>query len=428
VPGGEKVTVTIGELYERVTKPSGVEHHYKIYNGFGVQVAELVRDAPGEVGELFYLHRDHLGTPRVLTDEEGDSIESRSFDRFGDEQGTVDWDATGVRAGFTGHTHDDDVGLVNMKGRLFDPMVGRFISADPFVSNPLSALGWDRYAYVEGNPLTFVDPNGFQSAYPRETGQTGPIAITPTGPVNPHGPSASGANPLGNGTHESNPQGAGANGGSGMGNTNPTGPTHPGGAGNPAGGPSSMGPTSGPPGSGPAMGQPSLSPARSWVDTVQDALDTTSLAMDLSGVGGAFSWIPDLLNAGISASRGDGVGVGLSLGAAIPYVGAWGNLGRLGRSATKASTSVPLPSLKSSRFGIKVADKVPTQGVPGNWSKSDIGDAMDAYSTSIASRKAEMSAFDAVGGGNAAQRLAHAQRITEEESFLRSLSKAFKDR
>jgi len=53
------------------------------------------------------------------------------------------WSATGILTGFTGHEHDPDLGLINMKGRLYDPAIGRFISADPFVQmGPGAKFHW----------------------------------------------------------------------------------------------------------------------------------------------------------------------------------------------------------------------------------------------------------------------------------------------
>jgi RHS repeat-associated protein len=87
---------------------------------------------------------------------------------------------------------------------------------------------------------------------------------------------------------------------------------------------------------------------------------------------------------------------------------------------------VPCPSTKDSDFGPKVSDPVPKNGVPPEWTQEQINDAIADYRASIASRKAEQAAFDAGGLGNATERLAHAQRITEEEQFLQSLLKAAK--
>ena len=67
--------------------------------------------------------------------------------------------ATG--SGFTGHEHDDDLGLINMRGRVFDPVIRRFLSPDPHVTNPLSGQSYNRYSYVLNNPTNLIDPTGF---------------------------------------------------------------------------------------------------------------------------------------------------------------------------------------------------------------------------------------------------------------------------
>ena len=73
--------------------------------------------------------------------------------------------STSVRAtttrGFTGHEMIDPVGLVHMNGRVYDPEIGRFLSADPFVQETGNLQSWNRYSYVLNNPLSFTDPSGF---------------------------------------------------------------------------------------------------------------------------------------------------------------------------------------------------------------------------------------------------------------------------
>jgi RHS repeat-associated protein len=63
--------------------------------------------------------------------------------------------------GFTGQEELADVGLVHLNGRVYDPLVGRMMSADPFVPDPLNGQAWNRYAYVINNPLSITDPNGY---------------------------------------------------------------------------------------------------------------------------------------------------------------------------------------------------------------------------------------------------------------------------
>ena len=63
--------------------------------------------------------------------------------------------------GFTMHEHLDQVGLIHMGGRVYDPELGRFLSPDPFVQFPISTQGFNRYAYVNNNPLSYTDPSGY---------------------------------------------------------------------------------------------------------------------------------------------------------------------------------------------------------------------------------------------------------------------------
>ena len=55
----------------------------------------------------------------------------------------------------------DNLDLVHMNGRVYDPEIGRFISADPYVTMPYDGQGLNRYAYTLNNPLAFADPSGF---------------------------------------------------------------------------------------------------------------------------------------------------------------------------------------------------------------------------------------------------------------------------
>ncbi|XXT19204.1 RHS repeat-associated core domain-containing protein [Sorangium sp. So ce429] len=76
--------------------------------------------------------------------------------------------------GFTGHESEDELGLVNMKVRIYDPRSGRFLTTDPNISLPFFGQSWNPYNYVLNNPLTYVDPGGFQEALP-EDGARSPL-------------------------------------------------------------------------------------------------------------------------------------------------------------------------------------------------------------------------------------------------------------
>ena len=52
------------------------------------------------------------------------------------------------------------VGLINMNGRCYDPVIGRFLSPDPYVQAPDFSQSFNRYSYCWNNPLVYSDPNG----------------------------------------------------------------------------------------------------------------------------------------------------------------------------------------------------------------------------------------------------------------------------
>jgi len=66
-----------------------------------------------------------------------------------------------TRIGFTGQEQDGDMGLTDMKGRIYDPLAGRFMSADPIMQAPFWSQGLNRYSYVFNNPVNYTDPSGF---------------------------------------------------------------------------------------------------------------------------------------------------------------------------------------------------------------------------------------------------------------------------
>jgi RHS repeat-associated protein len=63
--------------------------------------------------------------------------------------------------GFTNHEHLDELGLIHMNGRVYDPAISRFMTADPSVPYPTNIQSYNRYAYTRNNPLAMIDPSGF---------------------------------------------------------------------------------------------------------------------------------------------------------------------------------------------------------------------------------------------------------------------------
>jgi len=64
--------------------------------------------------------------------------------------------------GFTGHEHLTQFALINMNGRMYDPVQGRMLSPDNYVSTPFGTQGYNRYSYANNNPPSYTDPDGQQ--------------------------------------------------------------------------------------------------------------------------------------------------------------------------------------------------------------------------------------------------------------------------
>ena len=117
---------------------------------------------------VIYLHRDYLGSTTAVTDPGGNVLEQLGYEPFGKRRfvnGALDTSAT-IRAlntdrGYTNHEQLDSVGLINMNGRIFDPVIGRFVSADPKIPYPGQTQSYNRYAYTRNNPMIMFDPSGF---------------------------------------------------------------------------------------------------------------------------------------------------------------------------------------------------------------------------------------------------------------------------
>ena len=64
------------------------------------------------------------------------------------------------RRGYTGHEHLAPFGIINMNGRIYDPISASFFSPDPFVVDPSNTQAFNRYSYCLNNPLMYTDPSG----------------------------------------------------------------------------------------------------------------------------------------------------------------------------------------------------------------------------------------------------------------------------
>ena len=116
---------------------------------------------------LFYIHADVLGSFDVITDATGAVVERNSFDPWGRRRNPADWSYVNVPTtplltgrGFTGHEHLEGFGLINANGRIYDPVLGMFLSPDPYIQAPETVQNFNRYSYCLNNPLKYTDPDG----------------------------------------------------------------------------------------------------------------------------------------------------------------------------------------------------------------------------------------------------------------------------
>jgi RHS repeat-associated protein len=128
------------------------------YIGYGKRIA---KDTSNNGTGAQYYHGDHLSSARIMTDSAGVKISDCTFNPFG-EQVICSPDNASNHYRFTGKERDQETGLDNFGKRYYGSALGRFITPDPLLNSgqPWNPQSWNRYAYVENNPLRYTDPTG----------------------------------------------------------------------------------------------------------------------------------------------------------------------------------------------------------------------------------------------------------------------------
>jgi RHS repeat-associated protein len=159
--------------YERETRADGTVEHRYFVSADGLPVALIKKMGTTASSTITatitsYLHRDHLGSTSAITNATGVVVERMAYEPFGKRReptGPVDTNnqiaAVTTDRGFTTHEHLDEFGLIHMNGRVYDPLIARFVSADPTNANPDDIASYNLYSYVHNNPLGATDPSGF---------------------------------------------------------------------------------------------------------------------------------------------------------------------------------------------------------------------------------------------------------------------------
>ncbi|MGI9652011.1 RHS repeat-associated core domain-containing protein [Chryseobacterium sp. RLHN22] len=169
-----------GSFEVTVNNDSGGLEKHILYIGGNPYEANIIYLKSYEEDKGFYkfLHKDYLGSILGISNEEGNKLEQRHFDAWGNlthlqfADGSIYTDKDEINAviaeyggllldrGYTSHEHFLEVGIIHMNGRLYDPLLRRFLNADENIQDPYNTQNYNKYGYVMNNPLLFNDPSG----------------------------------------------------------------------------------------------------------------------------------------------------------------------------------------------------------------------------------------------------------------------------
>ncbi|WP_028764242.1 RHS repeat domain-containing protein [Shewanella colwelliana] len=152
--------------YEKVVRSGGAgaltEHKY--YVGGDIVVTHRSNGSQSS----YYLHKDHQGSVVAVTDQNGKVVSQAIYDPYG-KRHSIYVDSLmanftvpePTERGYTGHKELKGLGIIHMGGRIYDPTLGRFMQADPFIQAPKNSQNYNRYSYVLNNPMSYTDPSGY---------------------------------------------------------------------------------------------------------------------------------------------------------------------------------------------------------------------------------------------------------------------------
>ena len=138
--------------YERISKDNSVIEQY--FPGNGVVI--IKQDGELRVCKAFC---DIQGSILSVFDEDsGEQVFMASYDAWG--QQAIEVNDIELTHGYCGHDMLHWFDLIDMGGRVYDPVLGRFLSCDNYVQEPDNSQNFNRYSYCLNNPLRYTDPTG----------------------------------------------------------------------------------------------------------------------------------------------------------------------------------------------------------------------------------------------------------------------------
>ncbi|MDP4272680.1 MAG: FG-GAP-like repeat-containing protein [Bacteroidota bacterium] len=154
--------------YEKQIMENGAVRHLNYIFAGNSLIGIFEQKSDGD--KIHYVYSDYLGSLKCITDNLGTNEQRLSFDVWGNRRNPY----TGTKLttaelensisltsrGYVGQEHLDNLGLINMNARIYDPSLGLFISPDNYMDDIGYSQAFNRYNYGLNNPLMYSDPNG----------------------------------------------------------------------------------------------------------------------------------------------------------------------------------------------------------------------------------------------------------------------------
>lgn len=164
----KEIDATAGTTKIRTYLPLGLGFTEEVFSGTAI--------APTSIGTPAerYFHKDNLGSLVIVTDASQAVLQRMAYDPWGRRRQSngveVGWQYLNAQSatntinhrGYTDQEQLDDLSLVHLNGRVYDPMTARFTSPDPTIPDPFDLQSLNRASYVRNSPMDKVDPTGFQ--------------------------------------------------------------------------------------------------------------------------------------------------------------------------------------------------------------------------------------------------------------------------
>jgi RHS repeat-associated protein len=163
---GNNITSTLMlDGYEQITLPTGVvEHKYSVGDAI---ITKRSGTPTADAAQVYYLHKDQQGSTTAITNKDGNTVQQLMYDPWGKQYvvntSLLTYTSPAQSKGYTGHEMVNDFEVIHMGGRTYNPVLGRFMQADPFIQAPGNLQSYNRYSYVLNNPMSMTDPSGYFS-------------------------------------------------------------------------------------------------------------------------------------------------------------------------------------------------------------------------------------------------------------------------